>query len=80
MEKGEIAQMSNFTLFQNVFYGICILKSFNSHISVVVCSFFEFGTVSKRYGLRHNKHVALSRLKAFEDNIINVIEKLRFDY
>ena len=31
----------------NVFYAICILKPFNSHISVVVCSFFEFGTVSK---------------------------------
>ena len=31
----------------NVFYAICILKFFNSHISVVVCSFFEFGTVSK---------------------------------
>ena len=29
------------------FYAKCILKSFNSHISVVVCSFFEFGTVSK---------------------------------
>ena len=39
--------MSNFTFFHNVFYSICILKSFNSHISVVVCRFFEFGTVSK---------------------------------
>ena len=39
--------MSNFTFFQNVFYANCILKSFNSHISVVACSFFEFGTVSK---------------------------------
>ena len=39
--------MSNFTFFHNVFYAICILKSFKSHISVVVCSFFEFGTVSK---------------------------------
>ena len=41
--------MSNFTIFHNVFYAICILKSFNSRISVVVCSFFEFGTVSKWY-------------------------------
>ena len=40
-------KMSNFTFFHNVFYAICILKSFNSHISVVVCSFFEFRTVSK---------------------------------
>ena len=39
--------MSNLTFFRNVFYAICIIKSFYSHISVVVCSFFEFGTVSK---------------------------------
>ena len=41
--------MSYFTYFQNVFCAIriCILKSFNSHISVVICSFFEFGTGSK---------------------------------
>ena len=25
VEKGEIAQMNNFTFFHNVFYGICIL-------------------------------------------------------
>ena len=47
VEKGVIAQMSNFTFFHNVFYGICILKSYNSHISVVVCNFFEYGKVSK---------------------------------
>ena len=47
MEKGEIAQMSNFTFFLNVFHAICILKSFDSHITVVICSFFEFWTVSK---------------------------------
>ena len=39
--------MSNFTFFHNVFYPIRTLKSFNSHISVVVYSFFEFGTVSR---------------------------------
>ena len=39
--------MSNFTFFYNVFYALCILKSLNSHISVVVCNFFEFGTVPK---------------------------------
>ena len=39
--------MCNLTIFHNVFYAIHILESFNSHISVVVCSFFEFGTVSK---------------------------------
>ena len=47
MEKGEIAHLSNFTFSHNVFFAISILKSFISHISVVVCSFFEFGTVSK---------------------------------
>ena len=47
VEKGEIAQMSNFTFFHNVFYAIFISESFNTHISVVVCSFFEFGTDSK---------------------------------
>ena len=39
-----LLKMSNFTFFHNVFYAICTLKSFNSHISVVVCSFFEFRT------------------------------------
>ena len=45
--KGEITQISIITFFHNVFYGISFLKPFNSRISVVVCSFFEFGTVSK---------------------------------
>ena len=36
--------MSNFTFFHNVFYAICILKYFNSHIlTAAVFSFFEFG-------------------------------------
>ena len=37
----------NFTFLHNVFYAICILKFFNSNISFVFCSFFEFGMVSK---------------------------------
>ena len=41
--------LSNFTFLHNVFYVICNLKSFNSHISVVICSFFEYGAVSKWY-------------------------------
>ena len=40
----KLLKMSNFTLFHKVFYAICILKSLNSYISVVICSFFEFGT------------------------------------
>ena len=47
VEKGEIAQNEQFHLFHNVFNAICILISYNSHISVVFFSFFEFGTVSK---------------------------------
>ena len=46
-KKLKLLKMSNFTFFHNVFYAISILKSFNSHVSVVVCSFFDFGTVSK---------------------------------
>ena len=39
--------MSNFIFFNNVFYAIFILKSLNSHFSVIACSFFEIGTDSK---------------------------------
>ena len=48
--------MSNFTFFYNVFFAvfylkipfaIFTLKSCNSHISVIICSFFEFRMVSK---------------------------------
>ena len=46
-KKVKLLKMSNFTFFHNVFYAICILRSYNSNISVVVCSFFEFWTVSK---------------------------------
>ena len=45
--KVKLLKLSNFTFSHNVFYTICILKSFNSNISVVVCSFLKFGTVSK---------------------------------
>ena len=44
-KKIKLLKISNFTFFHNVFYAICILKSF-SHISAVVCSFFEFGMIS----------------------------------
>ena len=48
-KKVKLLRMSNFTFFHNVFFVICILKSFNNHISVAVGGFFEFGTVSKWY-------------------------------
>ena len=70
--------MSYFTFFHNIFYAICILKSFNSHISVVICSFFEFGTVSKwcirewvkglLNPLPDNKFWTLPKLKEFADD------------
>ena len=47
----KLLKMSNFTFFHHVFYATGILKTFNSHISVTVCSFFEFQTVSK-WGIR----------------------------
>ena len=47
VEKGEIAQNEQFHLFPQYFLCHVYLKSFNSHISVVVCSLFKFGTVSK---------------------------------
>ena len=46
-KKVKLLKMSNSTFSHNVFYAICILKSFNSHVSLVVCSFFKFGTDSK---------------------------------
>ena len=46
-KKMKLLKMSKFTFFHSVIYAICILKSFNNHISVVICSLFEFGTVSK---------------------------------
>ena len=47
LKKGEFTQNDKLNLFHNVFNAICILKSFNSFISVVVCRFFELGTVPK---------------------------------
>ena len=44
VEKVKLLKMS---FFYSVFYAIYILKSCNSHISVVTCSFFEFVMVSK---------------------------------
>ena len=46
-KKVKLLILSNFTIFHNVFYAICILKSFISHISVVICSVFEFEKISE---------------------------------
>ena len=56
--------MSNVTFFHNDFYAICIAKSCNSHISVVVCSFFEFGIVSKwciREWVKHCTNLSMTQ-------------------
>ena len=47
LKKVKLRILSNFPCLHNVFYAVCILKSFNSNILGVVCSFFEFGRVSK---------------------------------
>ena len=46
-KKVKLLILSNFTFPHNVSHAICILKFLNCHISVVVCSFLEFGMVSK---------------------------------
>ena len=46
-KRGKLLKLSNLTFFQKVFNANCILKPFNSYISVVICSFFEFVMVSK---------------------------------
>ena len=48
--------MSSFTFIHNVFYAVCILKSCNNHISVVLCSFFEFqtGVLGNGLNVTHN--------------------------
>ena len=47
VENGEIAHNEQFHLFPQCFLCNMYLKILKSNISVVVCSFFEFGTVSK---------------------------------
>ena len=56
--KGEIARYEQFLLFPQCFQkarfpgaskGVIVWEWVNSHISVVVCSFFEFGMVAKWY-------------------------------
>ena len=66
--------MSNFTFYHNVFNGICIFKSFNSHISIVVCSFFEFGTVAI-WCIREWVKIAFSQNNAKQDNVLTLRDK-----
>ena len=86
-KKVKLLKMSNFTFFHIVFYAICILKSFNSHISVVVRKFFQFGMASKWCirewinqmlfmvnSLPNDKILDMTKLKAFTDNKINVAQ------
>ena len=47
LKKAKLLKMSNFTYFHYVFNAICILKSLNSHILIVVSSFFGFGKISE---------------------------------
>ena len=66
--KGEIAHYEQFHLFPQCFQKSCtadtlkqglVWASINTHISVVICSFFEFGTVTKwctREWVKINQH------------------------
>ena len=80
-KKVKLLKLSNFTFFHIVFYAICILKSFNSHSLDVVCSFFEFGTVSKWcirewvYGQRSAKHVKINNREWSVSGIIQIPKK-----
>ena len=75
LKKVKLLKMSNFTFFHNVFYAISILKALNSHISVVVCSFFELGTVLQWCiwewvnPLPDNEFLDWSNLKRIADDI-----------
>ena len=71
-KKVKLLNMSKFTFFHNVFYAICIFKSFHSHISVVVCSFFEFGAISKWYIQKWINVMSRSKQKASQIQIFPV--------
>ena len=69
-----LLKMSNFIFFHNVFYAICILKSFNIHISGVVCSFFEFETMKmSNFFFFHSVIYAICILKSFNIHISGVV-------
>ena len=75
-KKVKLLILRNFTFFHNVFYAICILKSFNSHISV--CSSFEFGTGSKWCirewvkGKNFSKKITLQTGQHFSANLLDI--------
>ena len=80
MEKVKLPTMSYFPFPTMFSMQSCILKSFNSHNSVVFCSFFEFGTVSK-WCIREwvkplpgGNSLTLFNLKAFADDKSNVTQ------
>ena len=50
-------------LFHNVFYATCIIKSLNSHISVVVCSFFLFRSRNSVLGIGLFKNEQKEKLR-----------------
>ena len=75
-KKVKLLKMSNFTLFHSIFYVICIVNSCNSHISIVVCSFFEFGTVSKwciREWVNCYKCISIRRIDTHRQNCVQCI-------
>ena len=78
MEKSEIAQNEQFHLFPQCFRcNLLSLYSFNSHISVVVCCFFEFGMFSYLVGYIR-EWVKVSHLPKLQ-NLILALSKLKAD-
>ena len=61
-KKVKLLKMSNFTFFHNVFFALYILKYFNSHISVLVCS----------YGLKR-ENIMVTRIFSFSHSVFKSI-------
>ena len=73
-KKVKLLKRSNFTFFHNIFYASCILKSWSSHISVVFCSLFEFGTVSKWCNREWVKNLTISFREVWRISF-NIVQK-----
>ena len=76
VENVKLLKMSNFPFFHNVFYIICTLKSFHSHIPVIVSSFFEFVTVSKSCIRKLVEKKAAFKLQCSGNHFIHVLETI----
>ena len=74
MKKNALGKHCGNNVFHNVCYAVGTLKTFDSHISVVVCSFLKFrrsqnGVLQNGLRLYQMKNY-MSKLKAFHDIIV----------